>query len=373
MDYRKLNDITKKIAYPIPHINDLIQKWKGCKYFCALDIRSAYYNVRMHPEDIWKTAFTTPRGLFEWLVMPFGLCNAPATFQSLMDSIFIVYHRRGDTSTFFDDISIGIGSDPTGQLTDEEFAIQVVKQILQVLREHKLYLKSEKCMFLQKEMPYLGYIISGEGIRPDPVKLAGIKEWPVPKDVTGIRSFIGIIGFYRRFIKDFSKIAKPLHELTQDNAVWNWTETHQQAYEELKNRILTDAFLSHPDHEKPFFLETDASGFAWGAMLSQMDEDKKLRPVACYSKGFADAETRYDPHDRELLAIIRALEAESHWLAGTEEPITIITHSAISRTSFRTRPICCRRKITVDVAINGLIALVVGAVNTFALIDKRSA
>ena len=325
VDYRELNKITKKVDYPIPHIDDLIQKWKGCKYFVSLDIRSAYYNIRMHEPDIEKTAFKTPRGLYEWLVMPFGLCNAPATFQSFMDNIFIVYHRRGDTSSFFDDITIGIGTDPTGESSDVNFAIKVTKEILHVLRENKLYLNPEKCLLLQLEIPFLGYLISGKGIRPDPVKLAGIKDWPVPTNVSETRSFLGIIGFYRRFIQNFSTTAKPLHELLRNDTTWHWSESQQQAFQTLKDKLLDDVFLAHPDHEKPFILETDASGYAWGAMISQMDDEGKLRPVACYSRGFADAETRYDTHDRELLAIIRALEAQRHWLAGTKEPITILT------------------------------------------------
>ena len=325
IDYRKLNDLTIKNVYPLPRIDELIQKWKGCKHFVALDVRSGYYNIRMKEGDEWKTAFITNRGLFESLVMTFGLCNAPSTFQTMMDAIFIVYIRRGDTNCFIDDVGIGIKSDPTGQLTDEEFAIKVTKEILEVFRKHNLSLKPEKCLFLQKEIPYLGYIISGEGIRPDPVKLSGIKDWPVPKSVSETRSYLGMVGYYRRFVKDFSKIARPLNDLLRKEATWQWTQEQQDAFQALKDHLLSDAFLLHPDNEKPFVLETDASGFAWGAMLSQEDDTGKMRPVSCCSKGFADAETRYDTHDRELLAIIRSLEANRHWLMGTKYPVTILT------------------------------------------------
>ena len=164
IDYHKLNELTVKNVYPLPQIDELIQKWKGCRFFSALDIRSGYYNICMHEQDVWKTAFITNQGLFESLVMTFGLTNTPATFQMMMNSIFIVYICRGDANAFIDNVGIGTTSDPSGKLSDEEFHIQVCREILQVFRKHHLSLKPEKCLFLQKEIPYLGHIISGEGI-----------------------------------------------------------------------------------------------------------------------------------------------------------------------------------------------------------------
>ena len=325
IDYRKLNDLTIKNVYPLPRIDELIQKWKGCVYFSALDIKSGYYNVRMKEDDIWKTAFITNRGLFESLVMTFGLTNAPATFQMMMDSIFIIQIRRGDTNCFIDDFGIGTTSDPTGQRSDEDYHIFVLKEIFQLCREHKLTLKPEKCTILQKEIPYLGHVISGSGIAPDPVKLAGIREWPVPTNLSELRSYLGIMSYYRRYIKDFSLIARPLNDLLKKGAAWSWQSSQQEAYQKLKDLLLSDVFLLHPSNEKPFILETDASQFAWGAVLSQEDKEGKWRPVGCLSKGFADAETRYDTHDRELLAIIRALQAFRHWLTGTKHPVTVLT------------------------------------------------
>ena len=324
IDYRKLNDITIKNVYPLPRIDELIQKWKGCIHFSALDIRSGYYNVRMKEGDEWKTAFITNRGLFESLVMTFGLCNAPATFQAMMDSIFIVQIRRGDTGTFIDDLGIGTGKDPRGILSPEEFHIAVVKEVFKLCREHKLFLKAEKCILFKPEIPYLGHYISGTGLRPDPVKLSGIKEWPVPTSVSTLRAYLGIMSYYRRFIQDFSTIARPLNDLLRKDTTFKWEKAQQDAYQQLKDKLLNDAFLLHPDNEKQFILETDASAFAWGAVLSQQDDKGVWRPVGCISKGFADAETRYDTHDRELLSIVRALEAFRHWLMGTKFPITIL-------------------------------------------------
>lgn len=325
IDYRKLNAITVKNVYPLPLIDELIQKWKGCVYFSALDIRAGYYNVRMKEGDEWKTAFITNKGLFESLVMTFGLTNAPATFQTMMDSIFVIQIRRGDTGAFIDDLGIGTTPDPTGRLSPEDFHIQVLKEIFQLCREHKLSLKPEKCVFLQAEIPYLGHIISRDGIRPDPVKLAGIRDWPVPTNVSQLRSYLGIMNYYRRYIEGFSNLARPLNDLLKKTAKWTWEASQQDAYQRLKDKLLNDVFLLHPSNDKQFILETDASGYAWGAVLSQQDDEGRYRPVACISRSFADAEKRYDTHDRELLAIIRSLEEFRHWLAGTKEPFTVLT------------------------------------------------
>ena len=325
IDYRKLNDITIKNSYPLPRIDELIQKWKGCLFFSALDIRAGYYNVRIKEGDEWKTAFITNRGLFESLVMTFGLTNAPPTFQTMMDSIFIVQIRRGDTGTYIDDIGIATAYDPTGTFEPEDFHIFVIKQILQLGREHHLYFKPEKCIFLKQEIPWLGHLISGQGIRPDPVKLSGIKDWPVPHNVSSLRSYLGIMSYYRRYIKDFSTTARPLNDLLKKTSTWQWGTAQQEAYQKLKDTLLDDVFLLHPDINQPFILETDASAFAWGAVLSQENSEGKWRPVGCLSGGLTGAEMNYDTHDRELLAIIRALKAFRHWLTGTKYPFIILT------------------------------------------------
>ena len=279
----------------------------------------------MRKQDVWKTAFITNQGLFKSLVMTFGLTNAPATFQMMMNSIFIVYICCGDANAFIDDVGIGTTSDPSGKLSDEEFHIQVCRKILQVFRKHHLSLKPEKCLFLQKEIPYLGHIISGKEIRPNPVKLAGIRDWPVPSTVSELRSYLGMMNYYHHYIRDFSMTARPLNDLLRKDAIWTWKSSQQIAYQRLKDILLADVFLTHPDNEKPFLLETDASLFTWGGMLSQQQEDGKWRPIDCLSKGFADAETCYEVHNCKLLAIIRALQEFRHWLIGTKHPITVLT------------------------------------------------
>ena len=328
IDYRGLNKLTVKNAYPLPLTDELLQKWEGGVWFTALDVRSGYHNIRMREGDEWKTAFITKRGLYESLVMTFGLCNAPATFQTMMDNIFVVYTRRGDAGCYIDDVDIVTKLDPTGKLSSEEFHIKVVKQILQVFRENHLYLKPEKCIFMKKEIPYLGHIISGQGIRPDPVKLEGVTKWPPPTNLKELRSFLGFINYYRRFVRDFSKIARTLHDLTKKDVPWEWKDEHQQTFELLKKTLVSPPTLSYPSHDLPYLLETDASLYACGAVLSQLHKDGLYRPVGYMSTSLSPAERNYDTHDRELLAIIKALEQWRHFLQGTRYPVIVLTDHA---------------------------------------------
>jgi hypothetical protein len=328
IDYRKVNGLTQKNSYPLPLIDPLLTKWKGCLYFSALDVRSGYYNIRMREGDEWKTAFITNRGLFESLVMTFGLCNAPATFQTMMDSIFIVYIRRGDTGAFIDDVGIGTGPDPTGKLSPEEFHIKVCREILAVFRKHHLSLKPEKCVFLQKEIRYLGHIISGEALKPDPVKLDGVRQWPVPTTLKQLRSFLGFLNYYRRFISGFSELARPLNDLLRNDVQWKWETPQHEAFERLKQAMLTAPVLAHPSDDKPFILETDASDVAYGAVLSQEQDDGKYKPLGYLSKTLSPAERNYVTADKEMLAIIRGLENWRHLLVGSKHEVTVLTDHA---------------------------------------------
>ena len=328
VDYRKVNDISIKNVYPLPQIDHLITKLKGAKYFSALDVRSGYYNIRMHEGDEWKTAFSTPRGMFESLVMTFGLTNTPATFQTMMDSIFITFIRRGVAGAFIDDVGIGTGSDPTSKLSDEEYHIKVVKEIFQVFREHHLSLKAEKCVLLKKEIHYLGHIISGEHSRPDPIKLAGIRNWPPPTKLKELRQFLGLMNYYRRYILNFSSITHDLHLLLQKETAWTWDKPQQTAFEELKAAMLKAPVLAHPDYERPYLPETDASGVAIGAVLSQQQDDGKWHPVDYLSKSFSPAEKNYATHDQELLVIIVALKQWQHLLMGAKYPVEVLTNHA---------------------------------------------
>ena len=316
-DYRKLNDMTIKNSYPLPLISDLVNKLCGAKYFTKLDVRWGYNNVRMKEGDEWKAAFRTNRGLFEPLVMFFGLTNSPATFQTMMNDLFKEVIDDGHVVIYMDDILVFT--------SDLESHRRIVKKVLEILAKNKLYLKAEKCSFEQTKVEYLGLIISAGKIEMDPVKVQGVSAWPTPSTVKEVQSFLGFVNFYRRFIMDFSHIAKPLHDLTRKDIAWNWTDACQNAFDSLKTAITSSPILVFPDDNKPYKLEADSSNYATGAVLSQEGEDRKWHPVAFLSKSLNSVERNYDVHDKELLAIIRALEEWRHYLEGTRHKFSIWT------------------------------------------------
>ena len=316
-DYRKLNDMTIKNAYPLPLISELINKLSKAKYFTKLDVRWGYNNVRMKEGDEWKAAFRTNRGLFEPLVMFFGLTNSPATFQTMMNDLYKELIDEGCVIIYMDDILI--------YTEDLEEHHRIVKRVLEILAKNKLYLKAEKCSFEQTKIEYLGLIISAGQIEMDPVKVEGVSAWPTPSNVKEVQSFLGFVNFYRRFIKDFSDTAKPLHDLTRKDFAWNWTDACQEAFDSLKIAVTSSPILVFPDDNKPYKVEADSSDFATGAVLSQEGEDGKWHPVAFLSKSLNSVERNYDVHDKELLAIIRALEEWRHYLEGTRHKFEIWT------------------------------------------------
>ena len=316
-DYRKLNDMTIKNSYPLPLISDIINKLKEAKYFTKLDVRWGYNNVRIKEGDEWKAAFRTNRGLFEPLVMFFGLTNSPATFQTMMNDIFIEVIDENVVIVYMDDILVF-----TVTLDHHR---QVVRKVLDILRKNKLYLKAEKCEFEKKKIEYLGLIISHGRIEMDPVKIEGVSKWPEPTTVKEVQSFIGFCNFYRRFIQDFADIARPLHDLTRKTIAWKWTEKERAAFRKLKETITSSPVLIFPSENKSYKLEADSSDFATGAVLSQEGEDGKWHPVAFLSKSLNEVERNYEIHDKEMLAIIRALEEWRHYLEGAKHTFQIWT------------------------------------------------
>jgi transposase InsO family protein len=316
-DYRQLNEGTIKDAFPLPNINDLLRDLQGAKYFTKLDIRWGYNNIQIKPEDRPKAAFSTPFGLYEPTVMFFGLCNSPATFQRMMNHIFWAEINEGWCKVYMDDILIAA-------FTIEEL-IERTLRILKIIEENDLFLKPEKCEFEQLKVDYLGYIISHNRIEMDPKKLAGISDWPYPKNLRQVRSFLGFGNFYRRFIYRFSHIVRPLTALTKKDRPFEWTTECIQAFEELKKRFLEAPILMMPDQDQPFYLETDASGFASGAVLMQKDINGHLHSCGYLSRTFSETEQRYQIYDRELLALIRALEEWKVYLEGARHPVTVYT------------------------------------------------
>ena len=316
VDYRALNENTVKNAYPLPLIQSLVEKLRGAKIFTALDLKSGYNLVRVKKGDEWKTAFKTKYGLFEYRVMPFGLCNAPAAFQYFMNDILSdlldVY-----VIVYLDDILIFSKS--------KEEHIEHVKEVLSRLRKASCYCQLEKCTFFASEVEYLGVIANGEGVRADPAKISKAVDWATPRSVKGVQEFLGFVNFYRRFINNFSKLAHPLYQLLRKETPWNWGINEEDSFQALKQALIQSPVLIQPDVSKEFFLECDASDFATGAILSQKGSDDKLHPVAFLSKTLSPPERNYDIFDKELLAVIRAFREWRHLLEGSEIPVKVLT------------------------------------------------
>ena len=315
VDYRKLNEMTIRNSYPLPLISELIDRVKGAKYFTKLDLKSAYNLVRIKEGDEYKTAFRTRYGHFEYLVMPFGLKNAPATFQHFINDVLSEYLDEFAIS-YIDDILIFSNS-------LEEHHVHV-RRVLKKLLENNLYVKLEKCEFDVTETSFLGYMLSKDGLKADPEKIKAILDWPIPTTVKEVQSFIGLCNYYRIFIKDFAKIALPIHKLTRKNVPFNWGPEQQKAFEKLKELFTSTPILINPDSDKPFIVETDASSYAVGAILSQEFEGK-LHPVAFISSSLTKSQRNYPIFDKELLAIKVALEQWRHFLEGARHPFTIYT------------------------------------------------
>src|SRR5215469_13912266 len=317
-DYRTLNAMTIKNRYPLPLISELVNNLKGARYFTKLDVRWGYNNVRIKHGDEWKAAFWTNRGLFEPLVMFFGLTNSPATFQTMMNDIFQDLIAEGVVCVYLDDILIFTQ-------TAEEHR-RVTRLVLERLQANQLYLKPEKCEFEQQKVEYLGLIISHNQVEMDPVKVAGVVEWPEPRNKKEVQSFLGFVNFYRRFIQDFSHHARPLFALTRKDAPWQWTSSERSAFDKMKSLITAAPVLALPSDSDPYRLEADSSDFATGAVLSQLSkEDGKWHPVAFYSKSLSPVERNYEIHDKEMLAVIRALEEWRHFLEGAKHQVEIWT------------------------------------------------
>jgi hypothetical protein len=316
MDYRALNEVSVKDRYPLPLIKETLNNLQGMKYFSKIDIISAFNNVRMKEGHEKLTAFLTRFGLFESLVMPFGLTGAPATFQRFINDSLRDYLDQF-CSAYLDDILIY-------SKTREEHE-EHVRKVLQRLREAGLYAKLSKCEFFVTETKFLGLIVGRDGFKMDPEKVRTILEWKTPRSATDVLRFNGFCNFYRRFIKNYSKIVTPLINLTKKSAVFNWSLECQDAFETLKQTVISAPTLRPFDWTKEAILETDASDFVSGGVLSQYDEEGILRPVAFFSKKHSAVECNYEIYDKELLAIIRCLEEWRPELEGTESPIRILS------------------------------------------------
>lgn len=316
VDYRALNAMTIKDRYPLPLTKETLNNLKGMKYFTKIDIISAFNNIRIKEGLEYLTAFRTRLGLFESLVMPFGLTGAPATFQRFINDTLRDYLDIFCTA-YLDDILV------YSKARSEH--VKHVRSVLQKLREAGLYAKIQKCEFLVPETKFLGIIIGQDCIRMDPEKVKIIINWQSPTCVTDVQAFIGFGNFYRRFIKDFSKIIAPLVNLTRKGVPFSWTTTCKLSFEALKNAFVNAPILRPFDWSQDVIVETDSSDYVSAGVMSQYDEEGILHPIAFFSKKLSATECNYEIYDKELLAIIRCFEEWRPELEGTPSPIKVIT------------------------------------------------
>ena len=315
IDYRALNEVTVKNKYPLPLMDELFDRTQGARFFTSIDLRNGFHQIAIRPEDREKTAFRTRWGHFEYTVLPMGLCNAPGTFMQLMNQTFADL-LDSCVLCFLDDILIF-------SRTEEEHLRQL-RTVLTRLRDQELYVKPSKCAFMQREVAFLGHRIGADGLRVAPEKNGSVQQWPRPTNATDVRSFLGLANFYRRFVKDYSRIALPLTELTRETMTpWRWGAEHQQAFEALKAALCAPPVLLVPDQSKPFVLNCDACRYAIGATLQQ-DHGNGLQPVAYFSAKMSDAERNYDVREKEFMALLRACLHWRHYLHGTQ-PFTLLT------------------------------------------------
>ena len=304
IDYRELNKVTIKNRYPLPRIDDLFDQLQGASYFSKIDLRSGYHQLKVREKDVPKTAFRTRYGHYEFVVMPFGLTNAPAVFMDLMNRVcrpmldkFVI--------VFIDDILIYSKSEADYK--------SHLREVLETLRKEKLYAKFSKCEFWMREVQFLGHVVNSEGIMVDPAKIDAIMSWERPKSPSEIRSFLGLAGYYRRFIQNFSKIALPLTKLTRKEEKYVWTDAQDMAFQTLKLKLSQAPILVLPEGVEDMSVYCDASSNGLGCVLMQ-----RGKVIAYASRQLKEHEKKYPTHDLELAAVVFALKIWRHYLFGVK-------------------------------------------------------
>jgi len=315
MDYRKLNRQTVKNNYPLPLITELVDNMGSKRVFTKMDLRWGYNNVQVKERDEWKAVFTTHVRSFEPVVMFFRITNSPATFQAMMNEILRDMINEGKMAAFVDDVLVGTEM--------EEEHDEVVEEVLRQLEENDLYVKLEKCMWKVQKVLFLG-VVMGEGkVEMEEDKVKGVLKWPTPQCVRDVRKFLGLANYYRQFVKDFTKVTLPMNRLTRKDEKWG--EEQQAAFEQLKAVFTTRPMLATPELDKEFRVEADASNFATGGVLSVKCDNDLWRPVAFISKALNETERNYEIHDKEMLGVIRCLEAWRHFLEDARMKFEIWT------------------------------------------------
>jgi transposase InsO family protein len=318
-DWRALNKLTIRNRWAIPHPEQLMDQLSGAKFFTKLDLTQGYHQVRLVDDDSDKSTICTRFGSFKWLVLPFGLCNAPSVYSRIMGDILFEYQNKF-VINFLDDTLI----------YSKTFAEHVahIRMVLEKLRQNRMFANPEKCQWMQTATSYLGFEISDQGIACSLEKVQAITEWPAPNSVKGVRQFVGMCSFYRKHIRKFAHIAHPLHLLLRKDNFWNqssWSPACQRAFDSLKKALTEAPVLAWPDFSKPFVIVPDSSGFAIGGVLAQ-DQGNGLQPVAYESRKMNKAEVNYPVHEQELLAILHCCKKWRHYLIGS--PVDVHTDHA---------------------------------------------
>ena len=298
VDYRRLNEVTSKDAYPLPRIDDSLDALGGSQLFSTLDLTSGYWQVELEESAKEKAAFVTRSGLWEWEVLPFGLTSAPSTFERLMETVLRGLHWK-TLLIYLDDIIVFS--------KDLDTHLERLGEVFNRLAQAGLKLKPSKCTLFNKRVQYLGHVVSDQGVETDESKVQTVRDWPVPRHKSDVRAFLGTCGYYRRFISNYSEISRPLTQLSSTHAQFHWDDSCQHAFETLKQCLMSAPILAYPDYTLPFVLDTDASDVGCGAVLSQ-SQNKQERVIAYYSKMFSSEEANYCVTRKELLAIVKALK-----------------------------------------------------------------
>ena len=315
IDYRWLNKRTIRNQYPLPLPEEMFDRLGGSTIFSKIDLRSGYWQMPMRKEDIPKTAFKTRWGLYEFLVVPFGVTNAPAQFMNLMNDVLKDY-LNDFVVVFLDDIL-------TYSKTPEDHA-EHLRKVLEKLRQHRLYAKASKCQMAVQKIEFLGQMVSPKGMCPVDEKLRAVKEWGRPKSLKDVRSFLGFANYYRRYVRNFAEIANPLTMLTRKDVQWQWGPTQRMAFRQLKEALCTAPFLVYPDPKLPYTVVTDASGIAVGGVLMQ-DHGQGLQPLAFLSRQLKPSEQKYSAYERELSAVAYCFINWRHYIEGCPGGVTVVT------------------------------------------------
>jgi len=308
IDYRNLNNQTVKNNYPLPLIIDLIDNMGSKQVFTKMDLQWRFNNIRIKEGDEWKGTFTTYVGSFKPTVMFFGMMNLPATFQAMINEILRDMINEEKVAAFVNNVLVGTET--------EEGYDKIVEEVLKRLKENDLYIKPEKCVWKVRKIGFLGVVIGPNGIEMEKEKVDGVLSWLEPKNMKDVRKFLDLANYYMRFIKNFAQVARPINVLTRKDIKWQWKEKQQKVFNKLKRIFMTKLVLAALDLDKEFRVEADASNYATGGVSSMKGSNKLWRLVAFISKSLSDTERNYKIHNKEMLVVVRCLEAWRHFLEG---------------------------------------------------------